>query len=77
MSGGCVLSEAGARAEVIGVAVPPGAHERDLADLAGVEILLLRLQVMLPRPLLHADLADALVDPRRFDDRRPFFDRER
>jgi hypothetical protein len=59
------------------VAVPPGADERDLAELLGVEILLLRLQVVAARALLHPDLAHPLVDPRRLDDDRAFFDLQR
>ncbi len=57
--------------------MPPRAHERDLADLPGVEILLLRLQIVPARSLLHAHLADAVVHPRRLDDRRALLDRQR
>ena len=62
---------------MICVAVPPGARQRDLAQLAGVEVFALGLQVMLSGALLHADLADAIVDARRFHDRRALFDLQR
>ena len=62
---------------MIAVAVPPGARQRDLAQLAGIEILALGLQIVLAGALLHAHLADALVDARGLDDGRTFFDRAR
>ena len=63
--------------QVIAVAVPPGTRQRDLAQLARVEILALGLQVVLAGALLHAHLADALVDPRGLHDRRTLFYRAR
>ncbi len=63
--------------QVGAVAVPPGARQRDLAELSGLEVLVLGLQVVLAGALLHAHLADAVVDARRLDDRRPFLDLQR
>ena len=62
---------------MVAVAVPPGARQRDLAQLAGIDIFALGLQVVLARALLHAHLADAVVDARGLDDERTFFDFQR
>ena len=59
-------------AQVVVVAVPPGACQRDLAQLAGIHVHLLGFQVVLAGALLHAHLADAAVDARGLDDGRPF-----
>ena len=59
---------------MVAVPVPPGAAQRDLAQLAGVDVFALGLQVVLPGALLHAYLADALVDARGFDDGGAFLD---
>ena len=70
------LQRSGRLAQVVAVAVPPGARQRDLADLAGIEVLALGLEVVLAGALLHAHLADAIVDARRLHHRRPLFDLE-
>ena len=57
--------------------MPPRSGERDLAELVGIEVFLLRLQVVLAGTLLHTDLADTIVHSRGLDDRRSFFDGER
>src|SRR4029434_1214206 len=53
-----LLGEVGL-AQVVAVAVPPGADERHLAELARVDDLALGFAVMLAAPLLQADLEDA------------------
>ncbi len=63
--------------QMIGVAVPPRPRQRDLAQLAGIHVFALRLQVVLTGALLHAHLANAVVFPRRFHDGRPFFNLQR
>ena len=60
---------------MICVAVPPGPRERDVAQFVRVEILLLCLDVVFARALLHADLAHAVVLTGRFDNQRSFIDR--
>src|SRR5260370_24687221 len=61
-------------AKVVGVAVPPRARERDFAEPTRIEVLMLGAEVVNAGALLHADLADALVDPRGFYNGRAFFD---
>ena len=56
--------------------MPPGAGERDLPQRLGIEVLLLGLDVVLARALLHSDLADALVDSGRIDHARSLLDPE-
>ena len=63
--------------ECIGAAVePPGAHQADLAQFAGAEVFVARLNVVRARTLLRAHLADALVHTRGADDLRPFLHAE-
>ena len=47
-----------------------------LPEPAGIHVLALGLKVVLPGALLHADLADALVDARGLYDARSLFDLE-
>lgn len=74
---GLLLKHLRGLAQVVAVAVPPGAGEGDLAELAGIEILFLGLQVVAAGTLLHAHLADAVVDAGGLDDFGAFFDGER
>ena len=63
--------------EWIGAAVePPGAHEADLAELAGAEVFVTGLDVVGAGTLLRAHLTDALVHTRGADDLRTFFHAE-
>ena len=65
------------RAQRIAAAVePPGAHQADLAELAGAEVFVACLDVVGARPLLRAHLADTLVHARRADDLGAFFHAE-
>ena len=57
--------------------MPPGARQRDFAQLAGVHVELFGLQVVLAGTLLHAHLADAVVEARGLDDGGAFFDFQR
>lgn len=59
------------------VAVPPRAGHGDLAQLAGVEVFALGLQIDLAGALLHTHLADPVVDARRLHNPWPFFNRQR
>ena len=56
--------------------MPPGARERDFADLAGIEVLLFGLNIVFAGALLHAHLADAVVHARGLDHQRSLFRRE-
>src|ERR1019366_1071951 len=71
--GGFGLESGGRLAQVIAIAVPPGAAEGDFAEFAGVYVFRLGLEVVLAGALLHADLADEIVGARRLDDHGPFF----
>ncbi len=57
--------------------MPPGPHQRDLAELATADVFIADLHVVRAGALLHSDLTDAVVYPRGLDDARPFVDGER
>src|SRR2546422_745692 len=67
----------GSPPQVIAIPVVPGADQRNLAELAGVEVLALQLLEVLRGSRLRPDLADALVDASGPDDSRTLRDRQR
>ena len=75
--GGLRLERRRRLAQVVGIPVPPGARQRDLAQLARIHVEPFGLQVVLAGTLLHAHLADAVVEPRRLDDDGAFLDLQR
>ena len=62
---------------MICIAVPPRPRHGDLAQLTGIQIETLDFQIVLAEALLHADLADAVVDASRLHDGRAFVDGQR